>query len=103
LLPLASRSAFNPGVQVCAPASPPSVISGLIRRTNRAAIVPMTSGNTVTIIPASRILMKKRLPLACHASTACGPACRPTTAMNTIRPMSISNRCAGSGIDPKTG
>ena len=30
LLPLASRSAFNPGVQVWAPASPPSVINGLI-------------------------------------------------------------------------
>ena len=32
-----------------------------------------------------------------------GPACMPTTAMKTMRPMSISSRCAGSGIAPNTG
>ena len=55
------------------------------------------------ITPATKMLAKNEPPLVRYASTACGPACMPTTAMNTIRPMSISSRCAGSGIDPNTG
>jgi hypothetical protein len=72
LLPLASRSAFNPGVQVCAPARPPSVISGLIPSQKRATRVPTASGTIVTTMPATRTLAKNEPPLVRYASTACG-------------------------------